>query len=70
MLIITPLERLRLFGIYILELYFGSIISDILFMFLSDEHASKYQEKTGIQITTIAAGILLIEGILQNAPIM
>jgi hypothetical protein len=44
MLTITPPVCLRLFGIYILTLYFGSIISDILFMFLNDEHTSKCQK--------------------------
>jgi len=66
MLTITPPVCLRLFDICILALYLGSIISDILFMFLNDEHTSKCQQKTGIHITTIAAGILLIEGILQK----
>jgi uracil phosphoribosyltransferase len=49
-----------------LALYFGSIISDILFMFLNEEQTSKSQQKTVMHITTIAAGILLIEGILQK----
>ena len=66
MLTITPLVWLRLFDIYMLALYFGSIISDILFMFLNEEQTSKSQQKTVMHITMIAAGILLIEGILQK----